>query len=411
MRPRALSEAGSTVRHMRFLHTSDWHLGRSLHGVDLHDAQRAFVTQLERLTIESQADCVVVAGDIFDRAVPPVESVALFTQALTKLSAHASVIVIAGNHDSATRLGFGSPLYRAGIHVVTELNQVGTAVPITVADQSVLFYPIPYLDPDQARTVLAPNAAEGSEPLARSHEAVMTAALQRISADRQHRSTVTGQAQSAVVIAHAFVVGGEPSDSERDIKVGGVDGCSVALFGDFNYVALGHLHGPQQITAGAAGAVIRYAGSPLRYSFSEQNQHKSIAIVDIDYAGRCQVELVPLPQPRGMATLSGELADLLTEANRARYNQDWLRVLVTDSARPAELHERVRQFFPHAISILHQPASLATSFGMSSASIARSDPVDVCDRFIGDVTNTAATAAETDVLRQAYETVRAMVNP
>lgn len=396
---------------MRFLHTSDWHLGRSLHGVDLHDAQRAFVTELEHLTIESGADCVVVAGDVFDRAVPPVESIALFTQALTKLSAHASVIVIAGNHDSATRLGFGSPLYRAGIHVVTELNQVGTAVPITVADQTVLFYPIPYLDPDQARAVLAPAGAEDEQPLARSHEAVMAAALNRISADRQSRAAATGQAHPAVVIAHAFVVGGKQSDSERDIKVGGVDGCAAGLFGDFNYVALGHLHGPQQITGGAGRAVIRYGGSPLRYSFSEQNQHKSITIVDIDPAGQCQVELVPLPQPRGMATLSGDLADLLTEANRAMYSQYWLRVLVTDAARPAALHERVRQFFPHAISVLHQPASMATSFGMSSASIALSDPVDVCDRFIEDVTSAAATTAEVNVLRRTYETVRAMMNP
>lgn len=384
---------------MKFLHTGDWHLGRSLHGLDLHSAQCGFVHDIERITRAHGIDCVIIAGDIFDRAVPPVESVALFTDALVRLSALATVVVIAGNHDSATRLGYGSPLHRAGVHIVTELDAVGTAIEVSAGDETVLVYPIPYLDPDHARTVFSddPNV-----PLARSHEAVMAAALSRIETDRQTR----GLNLPAVVVAHAFVVGGDQSDSERDIRVGGVDSVPAGLFAGFTYVALGHLHGPQQIRWGTGDCVIRYAGSPLRYSFSEAGHVKSVTVVTIDGAGSCVADLIEVKQPRAMAALTGTFDEVMSRANREAHGDSWVKVLATDPARPADLQERVRAAYPHALSIVHQSAQLAAELAPGPGYAPTADPIAVSAAFVADVTNAEPTAAERFVLQSAAERAR-----
>jgi exonuclease SbcD len=176
---------------MRFLHTSDWHLGRTLHSVDLLDAQRAVLSQICRLVAEPPdgiaIEAVLIAGDIYDRAVPPVEAVTLFASTLAQLTRHTTVIVTSGNHDSAIRLGFGAELFTERLRVRTELANVGSPVLLGEPDAPVAVYPLPYLDPDVARTVLAP----GDQPLARSHQAVMSAATDRVRADLAARPAGT----------------------------------------------------------------------------------------------------------------------------------------------------------------------------------------------------------------------------
>ena len=194
---------------MRLLHTSDWHLGRSLHGVDLLDHQAAYLEHLVDVVRTEQVDAVVVAGDVYDRAIPPVEAVTLLSETLARLAEHTTVVVTSGNHDSATRLGFGSALMRDRVRLRTRV--AGLAEPVVLADEhgDVLVYGVPYLDPDFARVELAKD----SEPLARSHEAVAAAAMRRIRADVETRS---GSARSrTVVAAHAFVIGGAPTESEQ----------------------------------------------------------------------------------------------------------------------------------------------------------------------------------------------------
>ncbi|HEX4727343.1 MAG TPA: exonuclease subunit SbcD, partial [Jatrophihabitans sp.] len=189
---------------MRFLHTSDWHLGRTLHGVDLLDAQRAVLEQLCRLVAEPPdgipVDAVLIAGDVYDRAVPPVESVALFEDVLAELTRHSTVVVTGGNHDSAIRLGFGARLFTDRLRVHTELAGIGEPVLVSSGGVSTAIYPLPYLDPDEARYVLA---EDDQQPLARSHQAVMAAALRRVHADVAGRPGVR-----SVLLAHAFVIGG-----------------------------------------------------------------------------------------------------------------------------------------------------------------------------------------------------------
>ncbi|MBV9822310.1 MAG: exonuclease SbcCD subunit D [Actinobacteria bacterium] len=384
---------------MRFLHTSDWHLGRTLHGVDLLDAQRDVLDQICRLVAQPPdgvpVDAVLVAGDVYDRAVPPVEAVALFESTLAKLVARTTVIVTAGNHDSAIRLGFGAELFTERLRLRTELASVGTPVLLggsaLSSDPPVAVYPFPYLDPDVARTVLAP----GDQPLERSHQAVLSAAMDRVRHDLASRPPGT----RSVVLAHAFVVGGEISESERSIAVGGVDSAAAGTFDGVDYVALGHLHGAQQ-PRGPEGTVLRYSGSPLRYSFSEQAHVKSVTLVDLEPGLDVRVSAVPLRQPRAMAELTGTLAELLTDE---RHVADWVRLVVTDRSRPDQLLERVKSHFPHVLQVLHQPAGPRPVGAPSTPPAAvASTPRQLGADFVEHVTGLAALAEELDLFEQAY---------
>lgn len=435
-------EPAATFRPMRILHTSDWHLGRTLHGVDLLDHQAAHLDHLVELARDERVDAVVVAGDVYDRAIPPVEAVALLSDAVARLAEHTHVVITPGNHDSAIRLGFAERLLRPGVHLRTRVADVGTPVvlgphPATAAGdegEPLLVYALPYLDPDAARHELADGGPSegvsreeetGSDgrpaPLARSHEAVMGAAMRRVGADLAARRA-SGSGGRAVVTGHAFVVGGEPSESERDIRVGGVDSVPAGTFAAWgiDYVALGHLHGPQRVPVpdvprgtadperggpSAAGMpVVRYSGSPLAFSFSEVRQRKSTALVDLDRlgaAGHDAVELVPAPVPRRLAEVTGPLDDLLGAAGEPHVD-DWVRVVVTDAARPAELYARVKERFPHALQVTHRPPQPAARETVTTVGPGR-DPLDVARDFVEHVSGQAPTAAEVRVLRDALE--------
>ena len=378
---------------MRLLHTSDWHLGRTLHGVDLLDHQAAFLAHLVDVVRSEQVDAVVVAGDVYDRAIPPVEAVTLLSETLAQLAEHATVVVTSGNHDSATRLGFGSALMRERVRLRTRVATL--AEPVVLGDD-VLVYGLPYLDPDSVRQALADD--RGDVP-ARSHEAVTSVAMGRIRADlagraRRHRS---------VVAAHAFVIGGAASESERDIRVGGVDHVPAGVFAGIDYVALGHLHGPQRVS-GPDGTTLRYSGSPLAYSFSEQHHAKSSVLVDLS-GEEVRTELVAAPVPRRLADVTGTLDELLGATGEPHLDA-WTRVTVTDAHRPPDLYRRVRDRFPHALVVQHRALS-ETPTSRAVAVTAAHDPVAVGADFVRHVTGLDPTADELAVLRAAYEHVAA----
>lgn len=386
---------------MRLLHTSDWHLGRSLHGVDMLEHQAAALDHIVEITEAEAVDAVVVAGDIFDRAIPPIEAVRLLEDTLRRLAELATVVVTSGNHDSAARLGYGSSLFPDGLHVVTRPDQVGDPIALDDEHGPVLIYPFPYLDPDGCRYTLSAS----DEPLARSHEAVCAAAMNRVRTDLRHRKT-----GRTVVVAHAFVVGRAPlntSDSERDIRVGGVDTVPSAVFDGIDYVALGHLHGPQEPRPGESTTRLRYAGSPLRFSFSEANQEKSVTLVDLGPTGADAVTAVPVPQPRPMARLSGTLEELLGNARFAAHEESWVQVTVTDPGRPVQLHERVTHRFPHLLELRHVPAEADTDQRPRAADPRAIDPLDVAADFVHHVTGQVATEDERACLQAAHEAVLA----
>lgn len=398
-----MSVPAATVVAMRLLHTSDWHLGRTLHGVDLTAHQQAFLDHLVDVVREERVDAVLVAGDVYDRAIPPVESVAQLSEALRRLAQHAVVVVTPGNHDSAIRLGFGADLLQDRVRVLARVADVDRPVVLPGADGDVLVYGLPYLDPDAARHTLADPDGDG--PLARSHAAVLGAAMDRVRADLTVRATAaTGAGRAAprsVVLAHAFVVGGAASESERDIRVGGVDHAPATVFDGVDYVALGHLHGPQRVGAEDGPTVLRYSGSPLAYSFSEARQAKSTTLVELGASGPPAVRLLPAPVPRRLTDLTGPLDELLGAAGEP-HAEDWVRVTVTDAHRPADLYRRVRSRFPHALVVQHQPPAREAGPRAVEVTAAR-DPLEVAAEFVEHVSGARPTPAEAAVLRRAYE--------
>jgi DNA repair protein SbcD/Mre11 len=371
---------------MRLLHTSDWHLGRSLHGTDLLAEQEAVLAQLAEVVRAEKVDAVLVAGDVYDRAVPSADATAVLDKALTRLrAAGAQVVLTPGNHDSARRLGFGSGLFAAaGVHVRAETSRLDEPVLLADAHGEVAVYGIPYLEPEVARHELG-------LPEARGHEAVLRAAMERIRTDLFLRPGVR-----SVVLAHAFVGGAEPSESERDICVGGVDRVPESVFDGVDYVALGHLHRPQSLTDR-----MRYSGSPLPYSFAEAGHGKQAWLADLDAGGLCGVRPVPLPVPRPLTLLAGELAELLADPAHEPVEEHFVSVKLTDAVRPADPMRQLRGRFAHCVH-LEWAGGTAVDDGRSYQERLRGRAdLDVAEEFVRHVRGTDTGPAERDLLRRA----------
>ncbi|KAB8192391.1 exonuclease subunit SbcD [Nonomuraea phyllanthi] len=363
---------------MRILHTSDWHLGRSFHRESLLAGQAAFVDHLVETVRSERVDVVAVAGDVYDRALPPVDAVALLDEALARLrAAGARVVLISGNHDSALRLRFGSALFEAaGVHVRTSPDR--SWEPVTVGD--VAFYGIPYLEPELVRAAW--------ELPDRSHTAAITYAMDRIRADAaRHRASV--------VLSHCFVTGGQASDSERDISVGGVAHVPLSAFDGVSYVALGHLHGRQRMSE-----TVRYSGSPLAYSFSEVGHVKGSWLVTLGGGA----EFVPAPVPRPVGRLRGELEELLTSPRHAAYEDHWLQVVLTDAVRPKSAMDRLRARFPHTLALSFEPVGAAPA--AQPVRLSGRPEAEVALDFVREVRGEPAAPEEEDLLRQAIEASR-----
>lgn len=373
---------------MRILHTSDWHLGRSFHGEGMLTHQAAYVDHLLETVESERVDLVVVSGDVYDRALPAVDAVALAEETLVRLSqSRARAVLTSGNHDSHQRLGFAARLIdAAGIHVRTHARDVGTPVLLEDDHGPVAVYGLPYLDPDHLR---APW-----ELPERSHEATLTEALARVRADLGRRTART----RSVVMAHAFVTGAEPSESERDISVGGVQCVPGSLFEGFSYAALGHLHGRHQLSE-----TVRYSGSPLAYSFSEAAHHKGSWLVSLGPEGMEAAEFVEAPVPRRLVRLRGRLDDLLRDPRHSSAQTAWVQAVLTDPVRPGQAKLRLEQRFPHLLSLGFEPEG-AQDAAVPGPVIARGrSDHEVALDFVRDLRGRPADEAESALLQDACE--------
>ncbi|MFG2521347.1 exonuclease SbcCD subunit D [Streptomyces sp. NPDC048527] len=377
---------------MRLLHTSDWHLGRAFHRVNMLGAQAEFIGHLVATVRERDVDAVVVSGDVYDRAVPPLAAVELFDDALHRLADEGiPTVMISGNHDSARRLGVGAGLIgRAGIHLRTDPGACATPVLIPDAAGDVAFYGLPYLEP-----ALVKDEFAVSKP---GHEAVLAAAMDRVRADLAERPPGT----RSVVLAHAFVTGGEASDSERDITVGGVAAVPGGVFDGVDYVALGHLHGSQVISER-----VRYSGSPLPYSFSEADHQKSMWLVDLDADGFAGAERVDCPVPRPLARIRGDLADLLARPDLAAHEEAWVEATLTDPVRPDDPMARLTERFPHTLSLAFDPQRAPEDPDVSYAQRLKGrDDQQIAEDFVTHVRGAGPDEAERAVLCEALDAVR-----
>lgn len=336
-----MSAAALSVGAMRILHTSDWHIGRSFHGHSTLDALRGVLDVLVAQVRDHDVDLVIVAGDVFDSAVPSAACYPVLTDALRGLSdAGAAVVVTSGNHDSAARLGFQSGLLRDGVHVVTEPLSVGT--PITLNDEHgpVHVYGIPYLEPALVRH-LWPGVEVRSQRQALEH------AMGLVRADLEGRA-----GERSIAIAHCFTAGVEPTPGvERDIQQGGLDVVPVSAFDGPDYVALGHLHGRQELADR-----VRYAGAPLHYSFGEAGKPRGSWLVELGAEGLGDVEWLPLPVPRRLVTLTAPLAELLDDERFAEYEDAWVSAQYTDVAPQRDPMRRLQERFPFCATVAHVPA-------------------------------------------------------
>jgi exonuclease SbcD len=321
---------------MRMLHTSDWHIGRTFHGVDLLADQARSLAAIAELVAEESVDVVVLPGDVYDRSIPSADAIAVCNRGFEAIrAAGAQIVATAGNHDSPARLGAGASFAAAGgLYLRTTVADADRPVLLSDAHGEVAFYGIPYLEPDITR-------AELGVPQARSHAEILDAAMGRIRADIVERPGAR-----TVVLAHAFVVGGEATGSERSISVGGVETVPLSAFEGIDYVALGHLHSPQTLSES-----VRYSGSPLPYSFAENSHRKAVWIIDLDAAGLQSVRRHDLPLVRGLSRLTGTLDDLLADPAHVAAEEHYVSAGLTDQARPVDAMRKLRGRFPHAVHV------------------------------------------------------------
>ena len=333
---------------MRFLHTADWHLGRIFYGQYLTDDQ-AYVLEHQFFTIlkEEKIDGILLAGDVFDRAVPPIEAIELWDSIITRLAMDYKVplFVVSGNHDGAERLEVGrSMLSESGIHIWGSPHHALQPFEFEGFDGKVAICPMPFSEPRRIGDALGLNSSE-SKPVDtdmtddtlfsyvddEDQEAV---ALNLHNYDQMYQAwsdylykQVPKQMRS-IAISHAFVMGGEVGGSERTLSVGGSEQVSPHVFKNFHYTALGHLHGPQRMGADH----IRYSGSPLKYSFDEHGQKKSFTIIDMDTKGKVDISTIPVEAKRDVVILEGYFEDLLNNtALQKKHKDDYVQARLLDT--------------------------------------------------------------------------------
>lgn len=388
-----MSEPPHTVMDMRILHTSDWHIGRTFHGNQTLDALGEVLRALVGQVRAHAVDVVIVAGDVFDSATPAAACYTLLTETLAEIrDAGARVIVTSGNHDSAARLGFQARLLRDGIHVLTDPLALDRPVVVEDADGPVRFYGIPFLEPTLVR-----HLWEGVE--LRTQAQTLAHAMDLVRAD------IAAVGGRSVVVSHCFAAGVEPTPHlERDIQQGGLDIVPLSVFDGVDYVALGHIHGRQELAPH-----IRYAGAPLHYSFGEQRKPRGSWLVELDATGFVSAEWLDLPVPRPLTTLRDTLDALLSDEAYAGDEQSWVCAEYTDAAVQPDVMRRLQERFPYCAMVRHVPALRRESDGLTYAGRvgrARSD-LELVDGFLAHVRGAGATLDERAVLVEVLAEVSA----
>lgn len=320
---------------MRFLHTADWHLGRSFHQASLVEDQAHVLNQLVELAIRERLDAVVIAGDVYDRAVPPADAVVLLDDVLARLvlGAGIRVVLIAGNHDSPDRVGFGGRVAeKQGLAMRGTLTHLAPVV-FDDAFGQVALHPLPYVEPAFARRL--PGVQEASD-----HQSAVSSVMSLL-----RSQWVPGQRN--VLVGHAFVAGGSESESERPLSVGGSGAVSAATFDGYDFVALGHLHRPQSVGRES----IQYSGSLLKYSFNEVDHTKSVSLVEVGQNGATSVQRVSLSPRHDVRIVKGTMAELLATPRGDNSSRDYVRAVLMDRDPVLDPLGRLREVFPNVLEL------------------------------------------------------------
>jgi DNA repair protein SbcD/Mre11 len=374
---------------MKFIHTADWHLGKLVHGIYMTEDQRAVLEQFVQLVEEEKPDAVVIAGDLYDRSVPPTDAVNLLDEVLFKINVELKtpVVAIAGNHDSAERLSFGSSWYRNSQFYLT-----GKFLPQfqPVHLNGVNFYLVPYAEPGVVRQLL-------NDDTIHSHQEAMKAVIGKIEENMNHH-------EPNVFVGHAFVLGGSTSDSERTLSVGGSGCVSHDLFAPFSYTALGHLHSPDAIKHDK----IFYSGSLLKYSFSEAKQRKSVQIVEMNDNGTFQVRYRSLTPKQDMRELGGHLEELLDPSFYEKEKlDDYLKITLHDEGALIDPINKLRQVYPN---VLHLERKIALTDMKKKQNVHaikedKKSELELFEQFYQEMTEADFTAEKKEVVADVIEKV------
>jgi len=375
---------------MRFVHTADWHLGRIFHGVHLTEDQAYVLDELTEIVRDARPDVVIVAGDVYDRAVPPQDAVSLLDDVLSRLIAKVGVpvVLIAGNHDSPERLSFGARLLaNSNLHVFGPL--LPEYRPVVLEDNygPVNIYAIPFAEPTVVREKVGGDV--------RDHDSALRQILKHIRAKQPTD-------RRSILVAHAAVIGGKTSDSERPLSIGGSETVEPAIFEGFDYVALGHLHQAQS----SGREHIRYSGSILKYSFSEISHEKSVTIVEMDATGKCAIERIAFSPRRDVRRIEGTLKEILEKAQSDENREDYLMVTLLDRQPVLNAMGRLREVYPNTLHIERPLVAPSTVHAQAPADHLRLSEAEMFSSFFSQVTGEEMTEPEARAFADIIEALR-----
>lgn len=318
---------------MKIVHLADLHLGKRVYDFSMIEDQKFILNQIFDVVVEKKADCVIIAGDVYDKSIPPVEAVELLDDFLFRLSEKKiPVLIISGNHDSPERLSFGSRLMKnGGVHFASVYDGSVKKVSFSDAFGTVDFYLLPFVKPASVRPFFP------DEEINDYNDAVRFA-LSSVSLSKEKRN---------VLVAHQFVTGAQTCESEER-SVGGLDNVSASLFDSFDYVALGHIHGPQKISRDS----VRYSGTPLKYSFSECNHKKSVLFIELAEKGKISYEALPLKPLHDMREICGSYNEVMLKENYENTaTDDYVRITLTDDDDIPEVFAKLKTVYKNLMRL------------------------------------------------------------
>ncbi len=378
---------------MRLMHTGDWHLGRTLHKMSLIDDQRYILNKLVDEIKEREVDVLIAAGDIYDKSRPSTESVALLNEVFTRIikETNAKIISIAGNHDSPERIHYGSEILMAG-GLYTYGNIDKKPYKITLEDEygKINFYPIPYLDPFHCRKSYEDNDIKTQDDAYKK-----TLEIIRQDLNSQERN---------ICIAHGYITGTEKietSESERPLSIGTAEYADVKYFDDFDYVALGHIHGPQKVK----GENIRYSGSLLKYSFSEADHNKTIPIIDIKEKGNIEKEFLNLEPKRDLRIIKGKISHLIKEEVSSLANtDDYIMAILEDKGELIEPIKTLRSVYPNTLKIKKENIEASRDYeSIDREKFTKMNPIEILKKFYKGMTSEEITEENLKIFEEITE--------
>ncbi|MGK0465069.1 exonuclease SbcCD subunit D [Clostridium sp.] len=384
---------------MKIFHTGDWHIGKSVNGFYMTEDQEVIMKQLYEEIKKEKPDVVLIAGDLYDRSVPPVQAIELLNKVLGKIvkELKTPIIAIAGNHDSNERIDFASELLReSGLYISGTLKSEIQKITINDEHGPVNFYPIPYADPPVVRDLFEDESIRNHDDAMKK---IVDSIVNNINKDERN-----------VAIAHGYVsymkndgevtAPLEECESEKPLSIGGTELINAAYFHTFSYTALGHLHGPQKVGTNK----MRYAGSPLKYSFSETKQKKGITIVNLDDKGEVEIDFHEFKPRRDFRIITGELKELIkNDVSSLDNKEDYIKVVLKDKGEILDPMSKLRSVYPNVMELTREDRIKITSTGTVAINVREKSKLGLFDNFYEDIIGEKCSEEETEVMVKIIE--------